>query len=630
MSVGRSGWISVVLLVLMATGGLSWGQGCAPGGGIGGGMAASAEGAARPVRMEGIGNARIEMTTSSAEARGWFLQGLNLLHDFWDYESERAFGESVRLDPECAMCWWGLAEAQHFRDEDSAAAKVSLKRAKELRKKASPAERLYIEASMQEEEAREREGRAAGKGKAAAADREETEGKADRAAREAREFKEFRESKATRTLRRLVAMGPEEVEAKVFLAESLMNGFNRDGTPRAGTAAGQAVLREVLARHPEDSAANHDWIHAVEPGNHPEWALESARKLDEMAPASGHMVHMPGHIFYRTGDYERARTSFERSMAVDEAYLCEQHVGVDHDWNYVHNMMYLIADLLEEGRVAEATKVSAKLNGARGETSATLYRFSTRDGLTRLNVALPVVLRAGEWARAASMLEASKPDAGLRTMVWVRGALLEYVRGMAALERGDAAGAARHREAMDAAMKVEPADGGMGAGMKGMGGHPAPAMAGAGSTDMEMKPVRSFMEVAAMELRGSVLMAEGKRAEADAAFERAADAEAALGYHEPPNYIRPVAETRGDALLRVGRYGEAKTAYEGALKERPNSGYPLYGIARAEAGAGDEAGATAAFGRMLAAWKGADAGLPQVVAARVWVAAHGAAASGAQ
>ncbi len=621
MRVGRL-WIAVVTSLAVSVPLGAWGQGCAPTGPMSG-MKVGGEpvqAAARPVRMEGIGNATIEITTSNPEARAWFTQGLNLLHDFWDYESERAFRESVRLDPGCAMCWWGLAEAQQFRGEDSAAAKVALKRAKDLEKKARPAERLYIEASVQEGVAREREGKAGGKEEAAAADKG---GKEAKAAREAREDKEFKESKATGTLRKLVAMRPEEVEARVFLAESLMNGFHEDGTPKAGTAAGQAVLREVLAAHPEDSAANHYWIHAVEPGNHPELALESARKLGEMAPASGHMVHMPGHIFYRTGDYGAAGASFERSMAVDEAYMREQHVAVDHDWNYVHNMMYLIADLLEEGRVAEATTVSAKLNGARGETAATLYRFSTRDGLTRLNVALPVVLRGGEWARAAAMLEGSKPDARLATMIWLRGALLDYVQGMAALEAGDGPRAAKYREALDAAIKVEPAEKGM-AGM----GHPMPAMASGDSKDLAMKPVRSFMDVAATELRGSELMAEGKRAEADAAFGRAAEAERALGYHEPPNYIRPVEETRGDALMRAGRYAEAKAAYESALKERPNSGYPLYGIARAEAAAGDEAGARAAFGKMLAAWKGADAGLPQVVAARGWIAAHGAGATG--
>jgi len=220
------------------------------------------------------------------------------------------------------------------------------------------------------------------------------------------------------------------------------------------------------------------------------------------------------------------------------------------------------------------------------------------------------------------MLEGSKPDAALTTMVWMRGALLEYVRGMRALEDKDVAGAAKHLEAMEGRLKARPEE-------AAMAGHPmgAGGMGTAASKDAESKPVRSFMEVAASELRGSVRMAEGKRAEADAAFGAAADGEAELGYHEPPNYIRPVAETRGDALMRAGRYAEAKAAYERALGERPNSGYALFGIARAAAAAGDDAGARVAYARMLEAWKGADAGLPQVVAARGWIAAHGGSAS---
>ena len=612
MRMGRGCWAAMVCggVMVGVLGGEVWGQSCAAVSSMGGMKMAAAPAVSAPVRMEGIGNATIEISTANPEARAWFGQGLNLLHDFWDYESERAFKESVRLDSECAMCWWGLSESESFRDGESVEAKVALGKAKGLRKRATPAERLYIKASLQEQEAREKEEKASAKGGTKKAASVET----------AERPEKWKETKATGTLRKLVKMRPEEVQARVFLAESLMDGFNKDGSPKRGTTEGQAVLREVLVAHPEDSAANHYWIHAVEPGVHPELALESARKLGGMAPASGHMVHMPGHIFYRTGDYEAARESFARSMAVDEAYMKTRGVPVDDDWNYVHNMMYLIADLLEEGKVAEATEVSAKLNGARGTTDVTLYRFSTRDGLTRLNTELPVALRGGEWTRAAAMLEGSKPDAAMTTMVWLRGALLEYVEGMAALEAGDAAGAAKHREALDKAMKVEPSDGGM----KGMG-HPKPAgsATGAGSKDLMMKPVRSFMEVAQTELEASLLLAQGKTGEADKAFGKAAEAELALGYREPPYYIRPVGETRGDALMRSGRFAEAKAAYEAALAERPNSGYPLYGVARAEAAMKDEAGAREAYGRMLAAWKGADAGLPQVVAARAWVKEHG-------
>jgi tetratricopeptide (TPR) repeat protein len=121
-------------------------------------------------------------------------------------------------------------------------------------------------------------------------------------------------------------------------------------------------------------------------------------------------------------------------------------------------------------------------------------------------------------------------------------------------------------------------------------------------------------------------MAQGKPADADAAFAKATTAESVLGYREPPYYIRPVSETRGDALMRAKRYSDAKKAYQAALVERPNSGFPLYGIAQADAAAGDKAAATTDYAALLTAWKSADAGLPQMLAAKAWASANAPAA----
>ncbi|MDP9037942.1 MAG: tetratricopeptide repeat protein [Acidobacteriota bacterium] len=562
----------------------------------------------KPVAMSGIGNGSIEITTASPEARAWFTQGLNLFHDFWDYESSRAFEQAIRVDPTCAMCFWGLYQAESFRNENDAWGAAALKQARKLAPHATPAERLYIKAAVQSEKERQR-----AKSHAPAAN---SKGWSIEGAAAQRHI----DSKETKLLRKLIALRPEDTQARILLAESLIDGFDKEQKPKPGTAEAQAILASILAAHPDDSAANHYWIHAQEAGLHPEYALPSARKLSALTPTSGHMVHMPGHIFYRMGDYETGRLSFLASTRADETYMQAQSVSVDNDWNYVHNLMYLIADLLEAGRLEEATSSSAKLTEARGQRRSTLYINNSRDGIARLDPLLPVALRSADWARASALLEASHPAAELPNLITLRDALLDYTRGMAALADSDTASAQARSKAIDDRLAKLPPEPAMR--MPGMS-----ASAGPMARDALIGPLHSYLDVAALELRASVQLAQGHTADADATFTKAADAERALGYHEPPFYIRPVGETRGDALLRAKRYSNAKSAYQAALKERPNSGFPLYGIAQADAAAGNKDAAAEEFRALLAAWKNADPALPQVVAAKQWSEAGGAVAS---
>jgi tetratricopeptide (TPR) repeat protein len=563
-----------------------------------------------PVKMTGIGNSSMKLTAANEEARAWFTQGLNLLHDFWDYEAARAFEQAVRTDPKCAMCYWGLYKAESFRSAAVPAAQSALSRAIALEKHASKSEKLYIEAAVAEQKEALEQMRA--KPDAAKPDA----AKPDAAKKPvAAEGAPHVDSEETKLYRQLVGLEPKDVQARIFLAESLRDGFDRKGEPRAGTAEGQRILQAILKEHPDDTAANHYWIHAVEPGNHPELALESAEKLGVLTPASGHMVHMPGHIFYRTGDYESARASFLASMRVDEAYMRTQHVSVENDWNYVHNLMYLVADEMEAGRFREAMETSEKLTHARGEVGPTLYRQTPRDGMTRLSVALPVLLRAGAWGSATEALERSSPDAALKNLAELREAMLNYTRGMEALDRGDGKTAMAMSDAMDAMVKQKPVPA-----PEEMPGMAVMSM----STDAMTMPVYSYMDVAAMELRASVLLGEGRGVESDRMFAKAADAEQELGYREPPFYIRPVQEARGDALLRAKRNDEAKQAYESALKQRPESGFALYGVAQADVAADRRTEATADYARLLGAWAKADADLPQLKAARAWMAGQAA------
>jgi len=191
----------------------------------------------------------------------------------------------------------------------------------------------------------------------------------------------------------------------------------------------------------------------------------------------------------------------------------------------------------------------------------------------------------------------------------LRVSILDYTRGMVALEEGDAKVAEKAADDLDTRLKDKPVE----------PMNDAMAMSPTAKDVMAGQTVHSFLDIAAMELRASVLEAEGRGVESDVMFTKAANAQRALGYREPPTYIRPVGETRGDALMRARRYEEAKKAYEAALTERPNSGFPLFGIAQADEALKQTRETTADYAKLMRVWAQADADLPQLKAARAWM-----------
>jgi tetratricopeptide (TPR) repeat protein len=431
--------------------------------------------------------------------------------------------------------------------------------------------------------------------------------------------------------RKLVKKEPQDIEARIFLANAVGDGFDDKGEPKPGMKEKIAILEGVLKDAPNDSAANHYWIHAMEPSNHPERAIASAALLASLAPTSGHMVHMPGHIYYRVGDYSSADHWFAASTAADEKYMREQHVDVDDDWNYVHNMMYGIANLMEQGRLEDANALSDHLAGARGELSATLYIWSARDQVSRVSRRLPVALRVGDWADVLSMLDESKlPDSDETTNLrFLKDELRSFARGMQALDRGDLATAKEASAELDAGLWRQSRDAKVSAEDKTKAGvDRLNACAGPGKTgssqsamapvnpDADAGPLVSTFSIASQELRAGVLLLDGKTDAAKKLYTEAIVAEKKLGYHEPPFYIRPVAETEAEALLRAKDYPDAKAAYQAALIERPASGFELYGIAHADELAGSTAQAQTEYRAFLKAWPSADQKLPEMLHAR--------------
>jgi tetratricopeptide (TPR) repeat protein len=544
-----------------------------------------------PVKMSGIGNSHIAIK-ATPEAQAWFDQGLSLLHDFWDYESAKAFEQSVRVDPNCAMCWWGLAQALNMRGDEAVKsyAQHALDEAERLKSHASATDKLYIDAAQADQAHTVRGG-----------------------------------SPAIPILRKLVKKSPHDIEARIFLAEAVGDGYDANGDPKPGQKERIAILEGVLREAPNDSAANHYWIHAMEPSNHPERAIPSSALLASLAPASGHMVHMPGHIYYRVGDYAQAEHWFAASTTADETYLREQRVSVDDDWNYVHNMMYAIANLMEQGKLAEANALSDHLSAARGRLSATLYIWSARDQVARISPRLPVALRTADWSSVLTLLSDANLAATDKTahLRFLAASLSDYATGMKALDANDVAAAQaasdrmdaglwrakRASDAEDAAKKKSEEKKSEEAVKKDTAAKPA---ADPISPDAIAGPLLEALNVASLELHAGVLIAQGKLEQGRKEFASALAAEKDLGYHEPPFYIRPVGENEALSLIRVKDYAGAKAAYEEALKERPNSGFSLYGLARVRELSGDAAGAREAYATFLKAWSSADAALPEI------------------
>jgi tetratricopeptide (TPR) repeat protein len=542
-----------------------------------------------PIRMSGIGNAHIAIT-ASPEAQAWFDQGLNLMHDFWDYESTKAFEQSVRVDPNCAMCWWGLAQAEGFRNSDRQVyGKQALGKAIALKDKVTEPERLYIEAAEAEETAKSSKHRSNNKQEIA-------------------------------ILRELVTREPKDVEARLLLALALEDGYDDAGEPKKGEKQSIVMLEGILHDDPNDSATNHYWIHAIEPGNHPEEAIRSAALLASLAPTSGHIVHMPGHIYYRVGNYPEAERWFAASMAADEKYMHDQQVGPDDDWNYVHNMMYAIANLMEQGRMTDANALSDHLAAARGELSASLYIWSARDQMARVSRRLPVALRVGDWDGVLTLLsDANLPKgANAANLRFLAAELTEYSKGMKALDGGDAVKAQAHSSSMDAGLKqMKEMQAGLGKASKDSGKkNDAKTPMMQVSPDAISEPIMKCLDIQSLELQAGVLVAEKKLGKAKKVYAAAEKREKKLGYHEPPFYIRPVAETEAAALLKAKDYAGARAAYESALLERPNSGFGLYGLAAVKEASGDSPGAREAYSAFLKAWPRADANLPEVAHAQ--------------
>ena len=513
-----------------------------------------------PELMQGIGASSLKITTKSAEAQAYFSQGLALTHCFWDFEAYRAFKEASRLDPDAPMAYWGIVQSTDEYPAMEDERKAAIDKIKKLMDRASEHEKLYLRAQQ-----------------------EQADGKP-----------------YLREIEAIVENYPDDLDAQAFLGLWTPHGYDEDGKPRVGQAEARSILEKLLLLHPDNAAANHYLIHVVEAGPHPEYALHAADALAKLAPASGHMVHMPGHIYFKMGDQARARESFLAAMRVEEEYMQRENVSVVDNWNYSHNISYLIASDAEAGRYKEALELAAKLDHLPVVTARAVAspRFALKEGSTTARLQI----RFGKWKDVAEhpIVLGDETLAGEPARAY-RDGVRAYAAGMDAAEKTDFAGASRESDRLDAlqfrlkSADLDPKENGNSNG------------------------VLNLLESYSLDLRGNIECAKGRLDAGLALLRKAADVERKkVGYAEPPAYGKPESESIGYAYLLAGQFAKARAAFEDELKVRPNSGHALYGIALSYEREGDRTRTAEAYAKFLESWKNADPDLPMAQHARNW------------
>jgi tetratricopeptide (TPR) repeat protein len=313
---------------------------------------------------------------------------------------------------------------------------------------------------------------------------------------------------------------------------------------------------------------------------------------------------MPGHIFYRLGEYERAREIFLQAARVDRDYMDRQQVGIRDNWNYAHNLSYLIADCAEAGRYREALQHALELQGVADDPDQ-----SSNPGFYILQIgssAARLAIRFGAWDDAIKQpMNFGVPDAKLGVAArGYRDGLVAYAEAMKSAESGDLAAADRQCDTLDSLLwrlSQEKVD---------------------DDAKNVLDRVVRILQTASLDLRGNLAGYRGASDRMQQLLDQASEHERELGYAEPPVYARPQLESLGHALIRAGKYSDAREAFRKELHERPRSGFALYGIALAWDREGNHTEAVNAYREFRNAWRNADRDLPQIRASETRLNAH--------
>lgn len=503
--------------------------------------------------MPGMGDVYHPVSTSNADAQKFFNQGLAFLYGFNHAEAVRSFKQAVQLDPKLMMAYWGTALAlgsNYNLQADAPQLKEAfenLQKAQALAPAVSEHERDYI---------------------TALAKRYSSDPKAD-VPKLAADYK--------LAMAELVKKYPDDLDAATLYAESMMNLrpwklWTPDGKPAEGTLEIVAVLEGVLRRNPNHTGANHYYIHAIEASPNAERGLPSAARLGKLAPKAGHLVHMPSHIYIRTGDYKEAAESNADAIVADREYVEKTGEQGVYPMMYLnHNIHFLASVKAMKGHYADAIKYARELESSvkphlKAMPMLEMFAPSPLTHLVRFN-------------RWEEIMKEPKPAEELKitTGYW------HFARGSAFAAKAQAAEAENELKALQAVIKLIPADAGVG-----------------NSSALDV------LHVAENVLAGKAALARGNQKAAIELLKKAVDAEEKVSYNEPPDWDLPTREVLGAVLLQSGKYAEAETVFRAEIAKRLRNGRALFGLVESLKKQDKTIAARMVMPELETAWAGAD------------------------
>jgi tetratricopeptide (TPR) repeat protein len=497
--------------------------------------------------LSGLGSHHQRITTNNPLAQRFFDQGLSLAYAFNHAEAALSFREAARLDPRCAMCYWGAAFVLGPNINaamDTAVARDAyerVQRAAALASNATPRERAYIAALA----------------KRYAAGPLATRAPLDTA--------------FALAMREVAKSYPDDDDAATIFAEATMDlspwyYWNADGTPRPGTADALAALERVLARNANHPGACHYYIHAVE-SIYPERAVACAERLAALMPAAGHIVHMPGHIYIRVGRFNDAVEANIHAVHADETYIADQRPqGIYPLAYYPHNYHFMAFAATMAGRRAHA--VEAARNVVRN------VPVDVAAVVPELQLLVPYAhLTLASFGRWDEVLAEPTPPANLR----FASAMVHYARGVAFAAKGRFSESAM---ALDSIRAI--------------------------ARGVTTSPHKEVLQIAEHALVGDIHARRGQTTNAIEHYRAAMAIEDGLSYMEPPYWHSPIRHSLGAALLTAGRAAEAELVYRQDLKRFPENGWSLVGLRKSLMVQGKTAEAEDVGRRLTAAWRMAD------------------------